>query len=63
MAASRRWNKISTRGPKSVTETIDSRLGTLSSSLTDGAAQAIHAIDSRLTQLASSLTDGTAQAI
>ena len=46
-----------------MTETIDDRLGTLASSLTDGAAQAIHSIDSRLTQLTSSLTDGTAQAI
>ena len=31
---------------------------TLATSLTDGAAQAIHSIDSRLTQLTTSLTDG-----
>jgi hypothetical protein len=46
-----------------VTETIDNRLGLLSSTLTDGATQAIHSIDSRLTHLTASLTDGTAQAV
>ena len=47
----------------SVTEAIDERLGTLATSLTDGAAQAVQSIDTRLTHFTSSLTDSATQAV
>ena len=48
---------------RSVTDTIESRLGLFSTSMGDSAAQVIQSIESRLGNLTSSLTDGTAQAI
>ena len=53
-------NTFDTRS-RSVNEAIDTRISTLTSSLTGGTAQVIQSLDSRLAQLTTSLTDGTAR--